>query len=99
MPVLIVLGACAVVLVYIFSTYNRFQTTLTRITASIQEIGNQLKRQVDLIPNLETAAKSYLKHEKEIYRMLRQRFRSFYPNSPSLLRLIRSCAPRSRLRS
>ncbi|OGY18409.1 MAG: hypothetical protein A2900_03930 [Candidatus Chisholmbacteria bacterium RIFCSPLOWO2_01_FULL_50_28] len=70
MPVLIVLGACAVVLVYIFSTYNRFQTTLTRITASIQEIGNQLKRQVDLIPNLETAAKSYLKHEKEIYRML-----------------------------
>lgn len=70
MPVLYLLGIGAVILIYVFSTYNKFQTTLTRITASIQEIGNQLKRQANLIPNLEASTKAYLQHEKEIFRML-----------------------------
>jgi LemA protein len=60
----------AVIVIYVFSTYNRFQTTKTRIQASIQEIGNQLKRQADLIPNLESSVKAYLKHEKEIFTKL-----------------------------
>lgn len=55
---------------YLISLYNWFQTALTRINASIQEIGNQLKRQANLIPNLEEAAKAYLKHEKDIYKSL-----------------------------
>jgi LemA protein len=55
---------------YLISVYNFFQTALTRIKASIQEIGNQLKRQADLIPNLEASVKGYLKHEKEILTML-----------------------------
>lgn len=52
---------------YLWSLYNRFVTTKTRISASIQEIGNQLKRQADLIPNLVDSAKGYLKHEKGIF--------------------------------
>lgn len=55
---------------YLVSLYNFFQTALTRIKASIQEIGNQLKRQADLIPNLEASVKGYLKHEKDILSML-----------------------------
>lgn len=55
---------------YLISLYNFFQTALTRIKASIQEIGNQLKRQADLIPNLEASVKGYLKHEKDILTML-----------------------------
>ncbi len=55
---------------YLISLYNFFQTALTRIKASIQEIGNQLKRQADLIPNLEASVKGYLKHEKDIMTML-----------------------------
>ena len=55
---------------YAVSTYNFFQTALTRIKASIQEIGNQLKRQADLIPNLESSVKGYLTHEKSILTML-----------------------------
>lgn len=51
---------------YLVSLYNFFQTSLTRIKASIQEIGNQLKRQADLIPNLEASVKGYLAHEKGI---------------------------------
>lgn len=55
---------------YLVSLYNFFQTALTRIAASIQEIGNQLKRQADLIPNLEASVKGYLKHEKGILESL-----------------------------
>ncbi len=63
----ILLGAAVIILLYVISTYNWFQTTKTRLTAAIQDIGNQLKRQASLIPSLETSAKGYLKHEKGIY--------------------------------
>lgn len=67
---LILLIIAVLISFYVVSTYNWFQTTLTRIRAGIQEIGNQLKRQSNLIPNLETSAKAYLKHEKDIYKSL-----------------------------
>lgn len=62
--------ALVIIAGYAGSLYNYLQTTLTRITASIQDIGNQLKRQASLIPNLESSAKGYLKHEKGIYKAL-----------------------------
>lgn len=55
---------------WIVSQYNFFASSKTRIGASIQEIGNQLKRQVELIPNLEASVKGYLKHEKGIFEEL-----------------------------
>lgn len=66
MPIILLIIA-AVVLVWVISEYNFFVTAATRIKAAIQEIGNQLKRQADLIPNLEASVKGYLKHEKGIY--------------------------------
>ncbi len=63
----ILIAVVVFVAFYVVSLYNWFQTALARITASIQDIGNQLKRQADLIPNLENSAKGYLKHEKGIY--------------------------------
>ena len=66
-----ILVIAAVVLVgWVISIYNFFVSTKARIKASVQEIGNQLKRQADLIPNLESSAQSYLKHEKAIYKDL-----------------------------
>lgn len=62
--------AVVVVIVYVFFAYNTFATLRVRIRASVQEIGNQLKRQADLIPNLESSAKAYLAHEKEIFQKL-----------------------------
>jgi LemA protein len=56
-----------VVLFYVVLTYNFFVSSKARIKASIQEIGNQLKRQAELIPNLISSAKGYLKHEKGIF--------------------------------
>ena len=66
-PALIVLG---IIFLWVIGTYNFFVTAKTRIKASVQEIGNQLKRQADLIPNLEASVKGYLKHEKAIFEAL-----------------------------
>jgi len=70
MPLLIVIVLLAVVVFYVIGVYNGLQTLKTQIVASIQEIGNQLKRQASLIPNLEAAVKGYMKHEKGIFEML-----------------------------
>lgn len=70
MALWIVLGIIAVIGFFIWSTYNSLVTLKGRIVASIQEIGNQLKRQADMIPNLEESAKAFLKHEKDIFKQL-----------------------------
>lgn len=67
---IIILVALIMVVLYVVGIYNGLVANKTQIGASVQEIGNQLKRQSELIPNLETSAKAYLKHEKEILKML-----------------------------
>ncbi len=63
----IILGAVILLSLWVVSIYNFFVSSKTRVGAAIQEIGNQLKRQAELIPNLESSAKGYLKHEKGIF--------------------------------
>lgn len=70
MPLIIGLVILIAIGLYVIMVYNGLQTLKTQIVASIQEIGNQLKRQASLIPNLESAVKGYLKHEKGIFEML-----------------------------
>lgn len=70
MPYLLPIVIVAAIAFYFISVYNSLQQLKTQIEASIQEIGNQLKRQASLIPNLESATKGHLKHENEIYKML-----------------------------
>jgi len=67
---LILVVVLVVIIGWIISVYNFFVSSKTRIKASIQEIGNQLKRQADLIPNLESSVKGYLTHEKGVLEML-----------------------------
>ena len=67
---LIIIGILAILLVWVFTTYNFFVSSKARIKAAVQEIGNQLKRQADLIPNLENSTKGYLKHESKIFKDL-----------------------------
>lgn len=55
---------------YVMTTYNSYKTLETRSEASVQEIGNQLKRQASLIPNLEASVKGYMKQEKGIFKDL-----------------------------
>lgn len=66
----LLIGILVVLALWVASTYNFFVSTKTRVGAAIQEIGNQLKRQAELIPNLENSVKGYLAHEKGIMEML-----------------------------
>jgi LemA protein len=66
----ITLGLLVIFAIYLVSFFNGLQTIKVQINASIQEIGNQLKRQAQLIPSLVESAKGYLKHEKEIFKDL-----------------------------
>ena len=59
-----------VIALYMFGFFNKLKTTQVRIKASIQEIGNQLKRQANLIPNLVDSVKGYMTHEKGIFNQL-----------------------------
>lgn len=69
-PFLILIVIAIAIGLYVMSVYNSLQQLKTQITAAIQEIGNQLKRQASLLPNLESAVKGYMKHEKEVFQML-----------------------------
>lgn len=64
------IGVAVLIVLYVIAVYNGLQTLKTQIKASIQEIGNQLKRQATLIPNLEESVKAYMGHEKGIFQML-----------------------------
>src|SRR3972149_5277789 len=70
MIIYILLGVLAVLVLWFISTYNFFVSAKGRIKGAVQEIGNQLKRQADLIPNLESSVKGYLKHEKDVFEKL-----------------------------
>lgn len=64
---LIILGIVIVVLVLIvFSYYNRFAVLLNRIENSFAQIDVQLRKRADLVPNLMESVKGYMKHEKSI---------------------------------
>jgi LemA protein len=66
----VLLIVLAVIVLWALGTYNFFVSSKARIKAAVQEIGNQLKRQADLIPNLESSVKGYLVHEKGIFEKL-----------------------------
>jgi len=70
MPLILLVVGIVVLVGWVVSTYNFFVSSRARIKASIQEIGNQLKRQAELIPNLEESTKGYLKHDKGIFEKL-----------------------------
>jgi len=68
--IILILAAAAVLVFWAVSTYNFFVSSKARIKAAKEEIGNQLKRQAELIPNLESSAKGFLKQEKAIFEAL-----------------------------
>jgi len=57
--------AIAVVLGWIFLTYNGFISQKNRLEEAWADIDVQLKRRYDLIPNLVETVKGYASHEKE----------------------------------
>lgn len=68
MNMTIILIAIVVALVlYVWFIYNSLASGLVRIKEALSGIDVQLKRRVDLIPNLVETVKGYAKHEKSIF--------------------------------
>jgi len=65
-PTLILIITVVIVALFVWSTYNSLVTGKVRIKESLSGIDVQLKRRVDLVPNLIATVKGYAKHEKEL---------------------------------
>ena len=63
----VIIGIVVLLLLIFGGTYNRLVALRNRIDNSWSQIGVQLKRRYDLIPNLVNTVKGYAAHEKEIF--------------------------------
>ncbi len=66
-PILILVAVIVVFVLFIIGTYNSLVTLKARIKEAFSNIDVQLKRRIDLIPNLVETVKGYAKHEKEVF--------------------------------
>jgi len=59
-------GVVVIIALAFFSYYNRFVSLTNQIENSLSQIDVQLKKRADLVPNLVSSVKGYMKHEKSI---------------------------------
>ena len=55
-----------IIIIYLISTYNGLINARNRVKNSWSQIDVQLKRRMDLIPNLVETVKGYASHEKTV---------------------------------
>lgn len=63
---LIIIITVVFLVLFVWVTYNSLATGKVRIKEAFSGIDVQLKRRVDLVPNLIATVKGYAKHEKEL---------------------------------
>lgn len=61
------IGILLLIVVYVWSLYNGLITASTQVSEAWSQIDVQLKRRMDLIPNIVESVKGYAKHEKSIF--------------------------------
>ncbi len=64
---LILIAVIVVIVLYVIGTYNSLIQLRNRIENAWSQIDVQLKRRVDLVPNLVNTVKGYAAHEKEVF--------------------------------
>jgi LemA protein len=63
----IILGIIAVLAIFLWATYNALVTLKLRVDEAWSDITVQLKRRLDLIPNLVNSVKGYAAHESSVF--------------------------------
>lgn len=63
----VILGLIALVAVWLWATYNGLVKGKLRSDEALSDITVQMKRRLDLIPNVVEAVKGYAKHEKGVF--------------------------------
>ena len=66
----IIIGIVVVLAIFVAATYNSLVTLKNRVDEAWSDITVQLKRRVDLIPNLVNTVKGYAKHESEVFQQV-----------------------------
>jgi len=63
----IIIGIVVVIALFMWATYNGLITLRNRVDEAWSDITVQLKRRLDLIPNLVNTVQGYAKHEKGVF--------------------------------
>lgn len=63
----IILGVVVLIGIFVWATYNSLVTLRVRVDEAWSDINVQLKRRLDLIPNLVETVKGYAKHESGVF--------------------------------
>lgn len=63
----IILGVVALIGIFLWVTYNALVTLRIRVDEAWSDINVQLKRRLDLIPNLVETVKGYAQHESGVF--------------------------------
>lgn len=63
----IIIGVVALLAAFVWATYNSLVTLRVRVEEAWSDINVQLKRRLDLIPNLVETVKGYAKHEDGVF--------------------------------
>ena len=64
--VVVIILVCAVLVGYLIGSYNALVKNRNRVRNGWHQIDVQLKRRVDLIPNIVETVKGYAQHEKDV---------------------------------
>lgn len=81
LPLLLVLAAVLLPLIWVIANYNRFAGLRQHIRESWSDIDVELKRRYNLIPNLVQTVKGYANHEREVLdRITQLRSRAMAPH-------------------
>jgi LemA protein len=67
-PILVAAAIAGFVIVVLLAVYNRFVHLRNMVDESWRDIGTELQRRYDLIPNLVNTVKGYAEHEREVFK-------------------------------